>query len=39
MSAENNIEIVDVNEVNVSETGFFCMMSKKKTAGYQRKLK
>jgi GNAT superfamily N-acetyltransferase len=33
------IEIIDVNKENVSETGFFCCMSKRKTEGYQRKLK
>ncbi|HKZ94683.1 MAG TPA: GNAT family N-acetyltransferase [Candidatus Bathyarchaeia archaeon] len=33
------MNIVTVNEENVSEKGFFCYMSKKKTPGYQRKLR
>jgi hypothetical protein len=33
------MEIIDVNKENVAETGFFCNMSKKKSEGYQRKLK
>ncbi|MCP4347783.1 MAG: GNAT family N-acetyltransferase [Desulfobacterales bacterium] len=36
---KDSIELVNVNENNVSETGFFCYMSKKKSEGYQRKLK
>lgn len=32
------MNIVAVNKENVSKTGFFCYMSKKKTEGYQRKL-
>ncbi len=32
------MKIIDVNEQNVTETGFFCRMSRKKTDGYQRKL-
>jgi len=39
MSQEKRIEIVDVNEDNVSQTGFFCYMSKRQTEGYQRKLR
>jgi len=39
MSQENEIKTVDVNEDNVSETGFFCFMSKRQTEGYQRKLR
>jgi len=33
------MNIVTVNEENVSKTGFFCYMSKRKTEGYQRKLR
>lgn len=33
------MEIIDVNKDNVDETGFFCCMSKRKSAGYQRKLR
>jgi len=33
------MNLVDVNQENVSEKGFFCYMSKKKTEGYQRKLR
>lgn len=33
------MNIVTVNKENVSKTGFFCYMSKKKTEGYQRKLR
>jgi N-acetylglutamate synthase-like GNAT family acetyltransferase len=32
------LKIIDVNGSNVAERGFFCYMSKKKSAGYQRKL-
>jgi L-amino acid N-acyltransferase YncA len=32
------IEIVDVNEQNIDEKGFFCMRSKPKSKGYQNKL-
>lgn len=38
MVQENEIKLIDVNEDNVSETGFFCFMSKRKAEGYQRKL-
>lgn len=31
-------EIITVNATNVDRTGFFCYMSKRKTAGYQKKL-
>jgi GNAT superfamily N-acetyltransferase len=33
------MNIVEVNKENVSEKGFFCYMSKRRTEGYQRKLK
>ena len=33
------MNIIDVNQQNVLEMGFFCMMSKKKSRGYQKKLK
>jgi len=33
------MNIIEVNRDNVSQTGFFCYMSKKKTEGYQRKLR
>jgi len=33
------MNIIDVNKENVSEKGFFCYMSKRKSEGYQRKLK
>jgi len=33
------MNIVEVNKENVSEKGFFCYMSKRKSEGYQRKLK
>ncbi|MFH1197905.1 MAG: GNAT family N-acetyltransferase [bacterium] len=32
------MNIIDVNESNVSKTGFFCKMSQKKSAGYLKKL-
>ena len=32
-------EIIDVGAENVDRTGFFCFMSKKKSEGYQRKLR
>ncbi len=35
---EKKIQIIDVNAKNVSETGFFCYMSKRKTEGFRRKL-
>ncbi|HEX7401687.1 MAG TPA: GNAT family N-acetyltransferase [candidate division Zixibacteria bacterium] len=38
MKLEKRIQLVDVNAENVSETGFFCYMSKRKTEGYRRKL-
>jgi len=34
----NKIQIIDVQADNVSQTGFFCYMSQRKTEGYQRKL-
>ncbi len=33
------MNIVEVNSENASEKGFFCYMSKRKSEGYQRKLK
>ncbi len=39
MSQEKTVEIVDVNENNVTDVGFFCLMSRKKSEGYQRKLR
>jgi len=33
------MNIVDVNKENVSEKGFFCYMSKRKSEGYRRKLR
>ena len=35
---KNRIEIIEVGQANVSETGFFCYMSKRKTEGFRRKL-
>jgi len=34
----NKVEIIDVGSPNVSELGFFCYMSKRKSEGFQRKL-
>ena len=34
----NKYEIIDVRPSNVSETGFFCFMSKRKSEGFRRKL-
>ena len=39
MSFENPPEIIDDNNNNVDEVGFFCLMSRKRSEGYQRKLK
>jgi GNAT superfamily N-acetyltransferase len=33
------MRIIDVNRSNVEQNGFFCYMSKKKSIGYQRKLR
>jgi len=33
------LDIIEVNKENISEKGFFCYMSKKKTEGYQRKMR
>ena len=33
------MNIIDVTPENVDETGFFCLMSRRKSDGYQRKLK
>jgi hypothetical protein len=38
MPGREAFKIIDVNLENVSETGFFCYMSKRKTEGYRRKL-
>ncbi len=38
MAEEKSFELTDVNADNVSETGFFCFMSKRKTEGFRRKL-
>ena len=35
----NKVKIIEVNESNVDEMGFFCNMSRRKSEGYQRKLK
>ena len=32
------MQIIEVNEQNVEKTGFFCLMSRKKAAGYEKKL-
>lgn len=37
MSTDTKIEFIDVNRENVSETGFFCYMSKRNTDGYRKK--
>ncbi|MFZ2055606.1 MAG: GNAT family N-acetyltransferase [Candidatus Aminicenantales bacterium] len=34
----NRVEIIKVGQSNVSETGFFCYMSKRKSEGFRRKL-
>jgi hypothetical protein len=33
------MKIIDVTADNVEERGFFCLMSRRKSTGYQRKLK
>jgi GNAT superfamily N-acetyltransferase len=38
MLTAKKVEVIEVGPANVSETGFFCYMSKRKTAGFQRKL-
>lgn len=38
MATTERPEILDVNTDNVDDVGFFCQMSKKGSAGYQRKL-
>ncbi|MCK4465252.1 MAG: GNAT family N-acetyltransferase [Bacteroidales bacterium] len=35
---KNDFQLIEVNEGNVTETGFYCYMSKKNTEGYRRKL-
>jgi hypothetical protein len=32
------VKIIDVNDKNVDDVGFFCYMSKRKSVGYKRKL-
>jgi hypothetical protein len=39
MTRQTAPEILDVAADNVEKTGFFCFMSKKKSEGYQRKLR
>jgi GNAT superfamily N-acetyltransferase len=39
VAGEYTMNIIEINSKNVSEKGFFCYMSKKKSEGYQRKLK
>jgi GNAT superfamily N-acetyltransferase len=39
MTRQTAPEILDVAAGNVDQTGFFCFMSKKKSEGYQRKLR
>ena len=38
MSTRKRVNLIDANATNVSDTGFFCYMSKRKSEGYQRKL-
>lgn len=38
MPQKKPVEIIDVNKDNVEDVGFFCLMSRKKSEGYQRKL-
>lgn len=38
MLKKNESLLLDVNEGNVCDTGFFCYMSKRKSQGYRRKL-
>lgn len=38
MSADRSIDLINVNENNVTDLGFFCLMSRKKSEGYKRKL-
>ena len=35
----SNIEVVTVDATNLAKRGFFCCKSKKKSEGYQRKLR
>jgi GNAT superfamily N-acetyltransferase len=35
---ERKTKVIDINADNVSEVGFFCYMSKRKTEGFRRKL-
>ena len=39
MPKTNPVEMIDVNAGNVSDAGFFCMMSKRKCDGYKNKLR
>ena len=38
MKTDKRIQLINVNAETVSETGFFCYMSKRKTEGYRKKL-
>ena len=38
MSSMNRVNLIDVTASNVSDLGFFCCMSKRKSEGYKRKL-
>lgn len=39
MTRDDAPEMIDVGADNIDKTGFFCFMSKKKSEGYQRKLR
>jgi len=39
MPKEDAVELIDVTAENVDELGFFCLMSRRKSEGYQRKLR
>jgi ribosomal protein S18 acetylase RimI-like enzyme len=39
MSRSQASEIIDVNKNNVESVGFFCLMSRRQSEGYQRKLR
>ena len=39
MSQNKPVEIINVNEDNVEEVGFFCLMSRRQSEAYQRKLR
>lgn len=38
MAQTNSVKIIDVTKDNVEEVGFFCLMSRRQSEGYQRKL-